>query len=309
MPSEITVFAPATVANLSCGYDIFALAIDKPGDEIHLKKRRDSKIQITKITGDKGKLPSKLMKNTVGIAVVSFLKHINSSQGVDIEIHKKMPIGSGLGSSAASAVAGAFAINELLDRPMKKRELLPFALEAEMTLTGMCADNVSASLLGGFILVRSYEPLDIVELPVPKELFCALVYPHVEVLTKMARALLPNKIALQKVVQQSGNVAGLVAGLHQENYDLISRSLQDVIVEPERSKLIPGFQDIKSASLNAGALGCGISGSGPSVFSFTNSKDLAEKVGLAKVKVLDGLKVNCNLFISKVNMDGVVVLD
>jgi homoserine kinase len=306
MKKEIKVFAPASVTNVSCGFDIMGFAIDGPGDELLLKINNKPGIVISKITGDKGKLPFQVEKNTAGTAVAALAKHLNVKEGIDIEIHKKMSLGSGLGSSAASAVAGVFALNEILDKPLPKEELLPFALEGEKLTCGGTphADNVSASLYGGFIVVRSLNPLDVINIDVPENLYCTIIHPDIEIHTGDTRKILKKQILLSDAVQQWGNVASLVAGLLKKDYKLIGRSLQDVIIEPIRSILIPGFNDIKQAAMDAGALGCSISGSGPSIFAFSDSKKIANSIGKKMQGVLSKLDIASDLYISKINKEG-----
>jgi len=309
MAESIKVFAPATVANVSCGFDVLGFAVDNPGDEVVMRLKKSPGIVISDIKGDNGRLTRDPEMNTVGVSVSRFLKHIGSNQGIDIELTKKMPLGSGLGSSSASTVAGVFAINELMGRPLTKEQLLPFAMEGEFIACGSAhADNVAPCLFGGFVLVRSYEPLDVVPLPTPGELYATIIHPHVEVQTKDARGVLKKQISLKDAVTQWGNVGGLVAGLMKEDYDLIGRSMHDVIIEPVRSMLIPGFYEVKMSALAAGALGSGISGSGPSIFAVSKGEENAKEVGAAMSRVFKGLSIGYDLFISKVNQKGPVVL-
>ena len=306
MKKEITVFAPASVTNVSCGFDVMGFAIDGPGDELKLKVTDKPDIIITKITGDNGKLPLQIEKNTAGISILALVKHLAFKKGIEIEIHKKMSLSSGLGSSAASAVASVFALNEILGRPLGKEELLPFALEGEKLTCGGSphADNVSASLYGGFIIVRSLNPLDVINIDVPENLFCTIIHPDIEINTSDTRKILKKQILLSDAVKQWGNVASLVAGLLKKDYKLIGRSLQDVIIEPVRSILIPGFNDIKQAAMDAGALGCSISGSGPSIFAFSESKQISERVGNSMQFILSGMEIGSDLYISKINKKG-----
>ncbi len=227
-----------------------------------------------------------------------------------MELHKKMALGSGLGSSAASAVASVFALNEILGKPLSKNELLPFALEGEKLTCGGTphADNVSACLMGGFIIVRSLNPMDVINIDTPPNLYSTIIHPHFEINTADTRKILRKQILLSDAVKQWGNVAGLVAGLLKGDYNLIARSLNDVIIEPIRSILIPGFDDIKNAAIAAGALGCSISGSGPSVFALSRSKSIAENVGEEMRKILESIKVKGDLYISKINKKGPKVL-
>ncbi|MEK7508304.1 MAG: homoserine kinase [Patescibacteria group bacterium] len=306
---SLKIFAPATVANVACGFDVLGFAVNEPGDEMILTLKTEPGVIITKITGDNGRLPLDPKKNTAGVAVLAYLKHIRSDQGVEIEIHKKMPLGSGLGSSAASAVGGVFGINELLDRPLKKEELLPFAMEGERAACGFAhADNVAPSLLGGMILIRSYEPLEIIPIPTPPNLFCALVHPDFELRTADSRKVLKKEIELKDAVIQWGNVGGLIAGLMKSDYGLIGRSLQDVVAEPRRAPLIPGFFDVKNAALKAGALGCSISGSGPSIFALSQSLETAKTVGEKMQAAFSSQQINSEIYISPINRTGVKII-
>lgn len=303
---QISVYAPATVANVACGFDIFGFAVDRPGDEVVLTKKDSPGIIITEITGDEGRLPLEVNKNTAGIAIQKYLEHIGrSDQGFELALHKDMPLGSGLGSSAASAVAGVFAANELMGRPLSQKDLLPFAMEGERVACGSAhADNVGPSLLGGFVIIRSYDPLDIIQVNVPDDLFATIVHPQVEVNTKDARSILEREIQLSKTIQQMGNVAGLVAGLLLPDFDLIGRSLEDVIIEPIRSILIPQFNEVKAAALQAGALGCSISGSGPSLFALSKGRETAEKVAVAMSAAFKEAEIESEAYVSGINQRG-----
>ncbi|MDB5019899.1 MAG: homoserine kinase, partial [Pedobacter sp.] len=280
MMDSIKVFAPATVANVVCGFDVLGFAINEPGDEVQMKRVSTPGIRITKITGDQGRLPMDPKKNTVSASVQHYLNHIGQPNlGLEIELHKKMPIGSGLGSSSASTVAGLFAINSLLNNHLSNRDLVPFAMKGEELACGYGhADNVAPALLGGFVLIRSYEPLVIITLPFPDELYSALVYPEVDVPTKDAREMIRLNVRLKDAVTQMGNVAGLVSGLFLKDYDLIGRSLVDVLIEPTRSILIPDFYTMRAKALDHGAIGFGISGSGPSVFARCKDETTARNI-------------------------------
>jgi len=304
----IHVFAPATVANVACGFDILGFALESPGDEVIMRATSTPKITITKITGDNQKLPFDPEKNTVSVPVLKLLEHLNSKQGFEIELHKNIPLSSGMGSSAASAVAGVFAANELLGRPLSTIELLPFAMEGERVACGSAhADNTGPSLLGGFAIIRSYEPLDVTKIKTP-ELFCALIHPDLIVHTADARKILKPEIPLPTAVKQWGNVAGLIAGLLNSDYELISRSLQDVVIEPQRARLIKGFYDVKNAALSAGALGASISGSGPSVFALCRTRAIAEKAAESMQKAFSKYDVSSQIFLSKINPNGPKIL-
>lgn len=310
MKKEIRVFAPASVTNVSCGFDILGFAIDFPGDELKLKIKDKPGVSISKITGDNGRLTLDPLKNTAGVSLISMIENIGFRKGIDIEIHKKIALGSGLGSSATSAVASVFALNEMLDKPLSRKELLPFALEGEKLTCGGTphADNVSACLMGGFIIVRSIDPLDVVPINVSANLFCTILHPHLEINTADTRKILRNNILLADATKQWGNVAGLIAGLMSGDYDLIGRSLHDVIIEPVRGMLIPGFNEIKKAAINSGALGCSISGSGPSVFAFSKTKPVAKNVGDTMNKVLSEMDIDADIYISKINKQGPIII-
>ncbi len=311
MKNEIRVFSPASVTNVSCGFDIMGFAIDGPGDEIVLRIKNSPGIVITKITGEQGRLPLETDKNTAGASVSALAKYLKFDKGIEIEIHKKMALGSGLGSSAASAVGSVFGLNEILGTPLSRKELLPFTLEGEKLTCGGTphADNVAACLFGGFIVVRSLTPLDVINIDTPENLYCTVVHPHIEINTADTRKILRKQILLSDAVKQWGNVAGLVSGLIKKDYALIGRSLQDVIVEPVRSILIPGFDDIKNAAIKAGALGSSISGSGPSVFAFSTEENVAGKVGAAMREILNKINIDSDLYISKINAAGPRVLE
>ncbi|MHA8068733.1 homoserine kinase [Aquirufa ecclesiirivi] len=307
---KIRVYAPATVANVACGFDIFGFAVNRPGDEIVLEKRAEPGISIIEITGDDGRLPLEVAKNTAGIAIQKYLTHIGrEDQGFNLSLHKDMPLGSGLGSSAASAVAGVFAANELMAKPLTQKELLPFAMEGERVACGSAhADNVGPSLLGGFIIIRSYDPLDIIQIATPSDLYASIVHPHIEVNTKDARGILDKEISLSTTITQMGNVAGLVAGLMLPDYALIGRSLVDVIIEPSRAILIPQFAEVKAAALQAGALGCSISGSGPSLFALSKGEEVAKQVAEAMRDQFAQVGIGSDIFVSPINQQGPMIL-
>ncbi len=307
---KIKVFAPATVANVACGFDVLGFAIDAPGDELILEITKEQGVVIEDIQGDGGVLPRDPKKNSCSVAIQDYLDYTSASFGCKIWLNKLMPCGSGLGSSAASAVAGVYAINLLSGNKLSKQEMLPFLLNAEKAACGSAiADNVAASLYGGFILVRSYEPLDILQISVPDDLWCAVIHPEIVILTKDAREILPKEITLKDSLRQSANLGGLMIGLLRSDYDLIGRSLVDYIAEPHRSKLIPGFLEIKDAAIRAGALGGSISGSGPSVFALCKGENIAVRVGDAMKEVMDKRNIVSQVYVSKVNSQGPRVLD
>ena len=308
--NEIRVFAPATVANVACGFDIFGFAVEQPGDEVLLRLSDKPGVRILDIIGDGGRLPRETARNTAGIAIQAFLAKIGRNDiGFELVLTKNMPLGSGLGSSAASAVAGVFAANALLGYPLTTLELLPFAMEGERVACGSAhADNVGPALLGGFVVVRSYSPLDVIRIDTPASLFATIVHPDVEVNTKDARHILKNEVSLKNAIIQMGNVAGLIAGLTKPDYDLIGRSMVDVIIEPVRSILIPEFNEVKQAALDNGALGCSISGSGPSMFALSRDVETAQRVGQAMQQAFLSVGITSNVYVSGINTVGPRVL-
>jgi homoserine kinase len=310
MLHEVKVFAPASVGNAIVGFDIMGLALSRPGDEIVARRSERPGLRITAITGDEGKLPFEPEKNTAGLAALSLLKHLGKTDlGIELEIHKRMPFGSGLGSSAASAVGGAYAVNLLLGSPLSKKELLPFAMQGEQLASGSYhADNVAPSLLGGIILIRSNQELDVLSLPVPAELYAAVVYPQVEILTKTARCILKADVPLKQHIEQSGYLGGFITGLFHSDYDLIGRSLRDVIIEPQRAYMIPHFHEVQAAALAAGALGCSISGAGPSMIALCKGAAVATDAGKAMQQIFTQANIPNELFLSAVNAAGAIAL-
>lgn len=305
--NEIKIFCPATIANISCGFDVLGVALESVGDEMVVRKVPEKGIRITKLIGQD--LPTATMENVAGVAGLALMEKIDYKGGFEIEIYKKIKAGSGIGSSAASSSGAVWAMNELLGSPFSKMELVKFAMEGERLASGVPhADNVAPALLGGFTLVRSYDPLDIVKIPDPPELYATVIHPQIEVKTSDSRKILKTNISLSDGIKQWGNVGGLVAGLFMGDYDLIGRSLVDHIVEPIRSMLIPGFHEVKSCAIQAGALGCGISGSGPSIFAFSKGAENAGKVAEAIKKVYENIGVEYDVHLSKINPTGIKTL-
>lgn len=304
---ELRIFVPATVANLSCGFDVLGVCLDNVGDEMSLRKNDLNQIRITKITGQE--LPLETNKNVAGVAVKALLEKLGTDQGFDIEIHKKIKAGSGIGSSAASSAGAVFAVNKLLGEPFTLKELIPFAMEGERLASGNAhADNVAPALLGGFCLVKSYNPLEIIKLPCPPELRVVVLHPLIEVKTKDSRALIKLNVSLKKAVSQWGNLGAFVSALYTEDYGLLGRSLKDEIIEPVRSILIPFFDDLKEISIKNGALGFGISGSGPSVYAMCKGQNSAEKVKNAMQLFYQEKGIDFDLHLSKINTDGIKIL-
>ena len=305
--NKIKIFAPATIANLSCGFDVLGLCLDDVGDEMIITKSVEKGIRITKIHG--ANLPLEAAQNVAGVAALSMLNEWETDFGFDIEIFKNIKAGSGIGSSAASAAGAVFGINELLGRPFEVKDLVKFAMQGEKLASGSAhADNVAPALLGGFTLVRSYNPLDIIRIESPEELFATVIHPQIELKTSDARSVLKNNISLKSAITQWGNVGGLIAGLYLRDYDLIGRSLHDEIVEPVRSVLIPAFDQIKNTAIQLGALGAGISGSGPSIFALSRGKEIAQKVADEMAAVYEQMKLPYEIHVCGINPSGIKIL-
>ena len=304
---KIKIFCPATIANLSCGFDVLGTCLENVGDEMIIRKTSEKGIKITKIVG--ANLPLETEKNVAGVAGLALLNEVDIDFGFEIEIYKNIKAGSGIGSSAASAAGAVFGINELLGSPFSIKELVKFAMQGEVLASGSAhADNVAPCLLGGFTLVRSINPMDIIRIESPNELFVTVIHPQIELKTADMRAVLPEMILLKSAIEQWGNVGALVSGLHSSDYELIERSLQDVIVEPLRSKFIPFFDEIKKKSIENGALGAGISGSGPSIFAFSRGIENAEKVAKAMKSVFEKSEIEFDIHVSRINSDGVKII-
>jgi len=305
--TEIKLFCPATIANLSCGFDVLGLCLTTAGDEMIIRKSAIKGVRITKIVG--ADLPMETENNVAGVAALAMLEEVETEFGFEIEINKHIKAGSGIGSSAASSAGAVFGINELLGKPFTRKELVKFAMQGEKLASGNAhADNVAPCLLGGFTLVRCSNPLDIIKIDSPSELYATVVHPQIELKTSDARSVLKQTVSLKSAITQWGNVGGLVAGLYTNDYELIGRSLHDEIIEPVRSMLIPGFDLIKKTAYENGALGSGISGSGPSIFALSKGKETAEKIAKAMSAVYDEINLPYEIHVSKVNPDGVSVI-
>ena len=303
----LKIFSPATVANVSCGFDSLGFAVDAVGDEMTFTKTTEKGVKITKITG--ANLTYNVDENAASAVVKKILVEANANFGIELTIHKGFSPGSGLGSSAASAAGAAFGVNQFLENKYSELELTKFAMFGEEVACGsQIADNVAAAIYGGFVLVRSYNPLEIIKLPVPSELRVVAIHPQIEVKTKDAREVLPTEIPLKDAVTQWANVGGLIAGLYTDNYNLISNSLVDIIVEPHRKKLIPFFDDVKIAAIKAGALGAGISGSGPTIFALCKGDKIAKEVYKAIEESYKNTEIDFTMFTSKVNSEGMKII-
>ena len=307
MSNWISVFAPATVANLGPGFDVLGVAVTGVGDVVEAKLIDRPDVIIEEITGDGGRLPLDAAKNTMGIAAREALKIVGARQGVALKLRKNMPLGSGLGSSAASAAAGAWAV-AVLNHFDDKLALLPACLAAEAAVSGYHADNVAPSLLGGLVLIQGYRPLKIQNLPVPKDFHLALVTPEYEVPTAEGRKAVPKTVPIASVVANSGNLAAMVAASFADDVSAWGRAVVDAIVEPARAGLIPGFAAVKQSAMDAGAFGCSIGGSGPTVFAVCDSAAMGARVGAAMQSAFAGVGLASMLNVAAVDAIGARVL-
>ena len=304
---KIKLQAPATVANLVCGFDILGMALNAPFDEMTFTLLNERKVVIRHT--DPFNLPTEPEKNVAGVVLLKILEKLeNQNIGFEVSIQKNIKPGSGLGSSAASAAGAAFGANELLGNIFSAAEMTDFAMYGEELASGSRhADNIAPCIFGGITLVKSYKPLDIIPLASP-DLFVTAVHPQVEVKTSEARQILKKNVKMRDAIQQWGNVAGLVAGILKKDNALIGRSLNDVIVEPVRSILIPKFDEVKRTSLELGALGGGISGSGPSIFMLSETRETAEKIAANMKEIYDEIEVENLVYISKINNEGIKIV-
>ncbi len=304
---EIKLFCPASVANVSCGFDLMGFALESIGDEMRVRKTNQTGVKIKHIEGYN--LPYEPELNVSGKAALSMLEKLKVTTGVEIEIYKKIHPGSGIGSSAASASGIVFALNELFGRSFSEKELIQFGMEGEFVASkSYHADNVAPALIGGMVFIRGYQPLDYFKIPVPQDLYCTIISPQITVKTIDARRVLKSKILFKDAITQCGNLGGLLSGLYTSDYELISRSLTDVLVEPQRAYLIPAFQDLKKEGIKTGALGVGISGSGPSVFALSKGKEIANEVAQAFENVYKNTNIDFKLHLSPINMEGCRIL-
>ena len=300
----IRIFAPATVANLGPGFDLLGLALERPGDTVEITKRDTPGVRIRSIIGDGGRLPLDPGKNTAGIAAREVLRRSAADFGVDLSIDKQMPLGSGLGSSASSAAAAAVGVNRFLARPMSDEELVSCCVEAEAAVSGRHADNVAPAVMGGLVLVRSVDPLDVVRLPIPAWLTVCVVTPEFELPTKLAREALPKSVPMPTLIQNAGSLASLIHALHRSDLELLGRSLDDLIVTPARMPLIPGGAEVIAAAKRAGALGSSISGAGPSIFALCRDTNSAETVANAMRDAFISAGLPATYVISKADCPG-----
>ena len=304
---KIRIFSPATVANVGCGFDVLGFCLDKVGDEMVVKKSQRKGIFITKIEGFE--LPYDVHENVAGISALAMYAELDVDFGFEIEIYKQIKPGSGIGSSAASAVGSVFGMNYLLGNPFSKIELIKFAMKGEAVASNSeHADNIAPAVLGGFTLVKQSNPLEVIQLPSPDALHAVIVHPQIEIKTADSRAVLPKNIPLSDAISQWSNVGSLVHALHTSDYNLMGKSLIDVVIEPHRSKLIPNFNSLRKISLENGALGCSISGSGPSLFSLCKGLENAKKVEANQRALMANTDIHFETHVSIINKEGIKIL-
>lgn len=301
----VTVFAPATVANVAVGFDILGFPIYSVGDNITVSKIEEPTVVIHSISGLSVSLPTDPMKNTAGIVLQKLIDDYSLPFGFEIKIEKGIPLGSGMGGSAASSVGALVAASHLLDSHISNEKLLKYALLGEELASGAAhADNVSPCLFGGLTLTRSINPVDIVRIPIPENVRVVLVHPHLRLDTELSRSVLRSNLPIRDFVRQSANLAGFISGCYTQDMDLIKRSLSDVLIEPRRSVLIPGFVSAKNSALENGALGCSISGSGPSMFALCDGDEISEMVRHAMIEAFKHEYIEVDSWISKINTEG-----
>ena len=305
---KIKVFSPGSITNLSCGYDILGVCLNNRGDEITVTKTENKGIIIK--SNDDYNISNDINKNVAGIAAQALLKKTSTEFGFEIEIKKGIKPGSGIGSSAASSAGTVFAINQLLDSPFSQLDLIKFSMEGEKFVSDSYhADNVAPIILGGITLVRSINEIDVIKLPTPKSLEVIIIRPNIEIKTSDSRKVLKKKIKIEEMVQQSANLGSFVSSLYNEDFNLMSRSIVDIIAEPNRRILIPEFDNIIKLSKINGAIAAGISGSGPSIFSLSKDTIISEKILKATTDHYNKLGISYDGFISKINTTGIKILE
>ncbi len=300
---EVRVFGPATVSNVGPGFDLMGFALESPGDELIIRRNDSGKLVLIDESGCN--LPLDPAKNVAAVAASSLLRELENNDGFDLVFTRKINPGSGVGSSAASCVAAVVGINAILGNPFETAALIPYAMEGEEVASGSThADNVAPALLGGITLIRGYDPLDIKHIPYPDDLWCAVVHPELEIKTLESRKLIPTHVPLATALKQCGNLAGLIAGLTTGDYPLISRSIKDEFAEPYRTQQLPDFEILRSSSLEAGSIGTGLSGSGPSVFSLCRGEEMATSVGEVMKKHFIHRNIEAGIYVSRISQSG-----
>jgi len=310
MSAGLKAMAPASVSNLACGFDALGMALDIPGDEIIGRWIDTPGVHIVEIRGEKNNIPQDASKNIAGITASAVLKHVGEEKrGLELKIYKHIQGGSGLGSSAASACAAAVLVNELLNHPLEKRDLIPFALDGEMIASGSRhGDNVVPSMLGGLMLIRDIHSYDYHRIYTPPGLFMAILLPAYSIQTKEARSILKPDVPLQDMVRQAANLGSLVIGMNNGDLGLIQRSLEDLVIEPQRKHLILHFDKIKETALRHGALGCSISGAGPAIFALCQELTLATEIASAMHAIYSAEKIEAKTFVAGINQEGTLLM-
>jgi len=310
MSAGLKAMAPASVSNLACGFDALGMALDIPGDEIIGRWIDTPGVHIVEIRGEKNNIPQDASKNIAGITASAVLKHVGEEKrGLELKIYKHIQGGSGLGSSAASACAAAVLVNELLNHPLEKRDLIPFALDGEMIASGSRhGDNVVPSMLGGLMLIRDIHSYDYHRIYTPPGLFMAILLPAYSIQTKEARSILKPDVPLQDMVRQAANLGSLVIGMSNGDLGLIQRSLEDLVIEPQRKHLILHFDKIKETALRLGALGCSISGAGPAIFALCQELTLATEIASAMHAIYSAEKIEAKTFVAGINQEGTLLM-
>ncbi|MBO4263796.1 MAG: homoserine kinase [Bacteroidales bacterium] len=307
MRKKVRVFAPASIANMGCGFDVMGLALDEVGDILEMTATDGEGISILNET--RVPLPSDIEQNVITRVIRKFFAMTGLQAQIDVRVCQKIYPGSGIGSSAASSAAAAYGMNELFGGPLSEEEVVICAMEGEnLASGGYHADNAAPAVMGGIILIRGYEPLDLIQLPVPGNFYCAMVHPGIVVSTKEARQILPKEVPLHDAIRQWGNVGGLVAGLYSGNIGLIGRAMQDYIAEPHRKQFIPGFDELRAKLLDAGAMAMNISGSGPSVFALTDRREIAQKASEILLAHFNGRGIEAETYVVKVSNKGAKLL-
>lgn len=306
---KATAFAPATIANVAVGFDLLGFPIEGVGDRVTVTRTPKLGVEIMSITGVVSSLPIDAGKNTATVGLLQMLKDVNADFGFSVAIEKGIPMSSGMGGSASSSVAAVVAANAVLDQPFSNEKLFHYAMLGEAVASGgLHGDNIAPCLFGGLTLCRSVEPADIIKIPVPSGVFCVLVHPDIHVSTKESRGKLKKEIFLSSHVLQTAAFGGFLAGCFQNDVDLVQRSFLDIIIGPQRADQIPGFVEVKAAALAAGAIGCSISGSGPSVFAWARNKSDAEKIKTVMLKEFEKKNLKTGAWISPVSEKGARII-
>ena len=307
MNDDVRVFSPATVSNVACGFDILGFPLESVGDEMTVRKTQERGLKINNHSDFD--LPVDINQNVASVSALALIDVLKPDCGFEIDIIKKIKPGSGIGSSGASAAGCVFAINKLMGDPFTVADLIKFAMKGEIVSSvSEHADNIAPALLGGFVLVKGISPLEMIKIPSPSDLYCTVIHPQIELKTSYSRSILPNNVSLIDATKQIANFGSLIHSLHASDYDLIKTSLNDHLIEKHRSKLIPKFHEVKSAALNSGALGCSISGSGPSIFALSQGIDRAQAVEESMKKVYNGSEIEFSTYVSKINNKGVEII-